>query len=95
VNQLPNLIRVRSASIIKDQIVHLEFEDGRVKEIDLFPLMRGPIFEELLSEPELFKQVMVHHGTLVWPNGADIDPDVLYYGLTPAALEEGPVTHHS
>lgn len=87
-NQLPKLIRVRSASIIKNQIVRLEFEDGRVKEIDLFPLMRGPIFEELLSEPELFKQIMVHHGTLVWPNGADIDPDVLYYDLQPAPVSE-------
>lgn len=74
-------------------MVRLEFEDGRVKEMDLAPLMRGPIFEELVANPELFNQVTVHHGTLVWPNGADIDPDVLYYGLQPAPMSEA--TMHS
>jgi hypothetical protein len=35
--------------------------------------------EPLRPNPDLFRQVRVDHelGTIVWPNGADMDPDVL------------------
>ena len=41
------------------------------------------IFEPLKSSAE-FAKVTVHPelGTIVWPNGADLDPDVLYSKLT-------------
>ena len=32
----------------------------------------------------MFRSMQVEEGTIAWPNGADIDPDVLYYGLIPA-----------
>jgi len=32
----------------------------------------------------MFRSMYVEEGTIAWPNGADIDPDVLFYGLTPA-----------
>lgn len=89
--ELGKLVRLRKVSVIEEQIVHVEFEDGREKQVDLRPLMHGPIFDELLADGELFNQVAVQRGTLVWPNGADIDPDVLYYGLTPAKLVESHV----
>jgi hypothetical protein len=38
------------------------------------------VFEPLRRDPELFRRVRVDHelGTVVWPNGADLDPDVLH-----------------
>lgn len=56
------------------------FEDGTVREIDLAAELWGPVFQPLRDDPELFRQVRVDEelGTIVWPNGADMDPDVLH-----------------
>jgi hypothetical protein len=37
------------------------------------------MLEPLREDPKLFRQVRVDDelGTIVWPNGADMDPDVL------------------
>lgn len=40
-------------------------------------------FEPMRTDPTVFQAVMIDGGTLTWPNGADINPDVLYYGGTP------------
>jgi hypothetical protein len=84
------MIRVRSVTPLDDFQVRLGFTDGSEKTIDLAPYLRGPIFEPLCADPDLFRAVQVDEqlGTIVWPNGADIDPDVLYWGRTPAAWEQ-------
>ncbi len=47
-------------------------------------------FEPLKADPQLFRSVRVDErlGTIVWPNGADMDPDVLYGAHIPAWMEE-------
>lgn len=90
---LGKLVRVRRAEVVETQLVQIEFEDGSIRQIDLSPLMQGPIFDELIENPELFRQMTVIGGTVAWPNGADIDPDVLYYGLTPASVGETSQAH--
>ena len=91
--QLEKLIRVRRVEIVEGLTVRIEFEDSTVRLLDLATFMHGPIFDELLQDSELFKQITVEHGTIAWPNGADIDPDVLYYGLPPASVGEADLTH--
>jgi len=40
--------------------------------------MHGTLFDELVEDPEMFRQMTITGGILSWPNGADIDPDVFY-----------------
>lgn len=82
------LVRVKKAIPIDEFKMLLEFEDGTQKQMDLEPFLHGPIFDAVREEPELFRRAAIQGGTIVWPNGADIDPDVLYYDLKPAWMEE-------
>ena len=68
--------------------VRVEFEDGTHKEIDLEPHLHGPVFARIRQDLSVFRSVKVEEGTITWENGADIDPDVLYYNLRPAWMEE-------
>jgi hypothetical protein len=78
------LVRVQSVEPREKYTAIIRFTDGSYREIDLSPYLRGPIFEPIRNDPALFRAMQVEEGTIAWPNGADIDPDVLYYGLTPA-----------
>ncbi len=86
--RLGRLVRVRAVEPLEGFRILLEFEDDTQKEIDLEPYLHGPIFEPIRSDPVVFRSIKVEGGTIAWDNGADIDPDVLYYGLTPAWMEE-------
>lgn len=87
------LVRVRSVEPKEGFKVTIRFTDGTSREVNLAPYLRGPIFEPIRNDPELFGSMQVEEGTIAWPNGADIDPDVLYYGLTPAWAECADTTH--
>jgi hypothetical protein len=80
------MVRVRSVRPLDGFDVEVTFTDGVVRRIDLRPYLHGPVFEPLLSDRAAFRAVYVEPvgKTLAWPNGADIDPDVLYLGLKPA-----------
>lgn len=90
---MPRPVRIRAVEPLEEFKVHLEFTDNTTKEMDLEPYLHGPIFEPIRNDLQVFRSVKVdpRMGTIVWDNGADIDPDVLYKGLTPAwmELEEG------
>lgn len=84
------LIRIQSVKPLQDFVVFLEFTDGTSREIDLEPFLHGKIFESLKKNKEEFRAVKVDSqmGTIIWENGADIDPDVLYHGLQPAWMKK-------
>ena len=72
--------------------VYLRFEDGAAGELDLGTrLVFDGVFAPL-RDPALFAQARVHPelGTVVWPGGADLDPDVLYAAITGAEISLPP-----
>lgn len=52
--------------------------------VDLAPYLNFHGVFESLRDPAYFAQVRVDPelGTVAWPNGADLDPDVLYGRIT-------------
>ncbi|MCI0388891.1 MAG: DUF2442 domain-containing protein [Acidobacteria bacterium] len=89
------MVFIRSVKPLENFLVRLLFSDGEQKDVDLEPLLRGPIFEPLLRDLELFRAVKVDEelGTIIWPNGADMDPDVLYGSHPPAWMEAEEAIH--
>ena len=85
-------VRVQSVKPLGDFKVLFTFDNGSRKEINLDPFLHGPVFEPIRNDPAMFRSMKIAGGTVAWDNGADIDPDVLYYGLKPAWMEEHQTT---
>jgi Protein of unknown function (DUF2442) len=84
------MLRIREARAGKRFTLRLTLTDGAVVERDIADLLTGPVFEEIRTNPTIFRQVRVESGTLVWPNGADLDPDVLIWGGLPPKAPASP-----
>ncbi len=57
----------------------LRFEDGVEGELDIASMIDFTGILAPLAEPTFFAKVITDPatGTITWPNGADLDPDVL------------------
>lgn len=62
----------------------LRFADGAAGELDIAAFVRLDGVFAPLCDRAFFSTVRVdpEAGTIVWPNGADLDPDVLYSKVT-------------
>ena len=60
--------------------LRLTFEDGLVGDVDLTHLREWDGVFIPLRDPDVFSQVKVDPeiGTITWPNGVDLAPEVLY-----------------
>ena len=78
----PRISEVRHTG---DYKLELTFSDGRKAELDFREKIvgRGGVFKPL-EDRDFFRRVTVDKeiGTLVWPNGVDFCPDVLYSEAT-------------
>lgn len=84
----PRITRVRH---LGEYRLELAFSDGKVGEVNFRNKIvgRGGVFAPL-TEIDFFKQVRVdaEAGTLIWPNGVDLCPDVLYSAITGQPIGE-------
>ena len=83
--------RVSAVRHISAYELEISFSDGTVADLDFRErvLGRGGVFRPL-ENIEFFAEVAVDReaGTLVWPNGVDFCPDVLYAEATGKDIQE-------
>ena len=80
-----SLVRIATVTALAGHRLRLGLTDGNSIEREVGPLLEGAVFKEIREMPELFAQVEAQGGTVVWPNGADLCPDVLIWGGAPPA----------
>jgi hypothetical protein len=70
---------IKSFSIIGPYTLQITFENGNEQVIDFLPVLHGPMYGPL-KDKNIFIKVTIDPEikTLVWPNGADFDPAILY-----------------
>jgi hypothetical protein len=74
---LKDVVEVR---VLAGHRLFVRFEDGMQGEVDVATTVRFDGVFALLADPEKFAEARVNPdlGIVCWPNGADLDPDVLY-----------------
>jgi hypothetical protein len=74
------LLHVVKARYIDGYKVEVSFNDGRRGIADLAATLKGPVFEPL-KDVATFSRLRVDEEleTIVWPNGADLAPEYLYF----------------
>ena len=73
------IFKVVNFEIKEDYKISIVFDDNTMQVIDFKPVLSGEIYGPL-NERSLFNQVKIDNEvkTLVWPNGADFDPETLH-----------------
>ncbi len=78
---LKDIVRVKP---LTGHQLWIQFEDRVEGVIDVADLVSFSGVFAQLNEESFFRRVRVNAeiGTICWPNGADLDPDVLYSAIT-------------
>ncbi len=73
-------LHITNAKYIDGYKVEVSFNDGRKGVADLIDALKGPVFEPLKNKTQ-FSALKVDEEleTIVWPNGADLAPEYVYF----------------
>ncbi len=83
------LVDIVEARAVGGHRLYIRFEDGIEGEVELTEVIEFEGVFAPLREPAEVAKVRVDPeiGTICWPTGADLDPDVLYSTLTGEPIE--------
>ena len=70
-------LSVNKVKPLSDYRLELTFENKEIKIFDVKPYLDTGLFKTL-KDDTYFKMVKVSYDTIEWPNGVDLDPEVLY-----------------
>lgn len=73
-------LHVTEARHLEGYKIEVSFNNGKKGIADLSAVLKGPVFEPL-REVSAFSQLYVNEEleTVVWPNGADLAPEYIYF----------------
>jgi hypothetical protein len=73
------LFDIVEAEVLGPYRIRVVFDDGLERVVDLEPILHGRVFGPL-RDPVVFAQMKLdpEAATVVWPNGADFDPETLH-----------------
>lgn len=83
-------LRIRNVVPLEGFRLRLTLTNDTVIERDVSSLLVGPIFEPIRHDSARFREARVEEGTVAWPNGADLCPDVLIWGGPPPREANAP-----
>ena len=72
------MILINKIEVEKDFILHVEFDDGKSKRVDLKPYLSKGIFTQLKDEA-YFRLVKNNRYFVSWPNDQELSSDTLYF----------------
>lgn len=74
-----SIYKITSLQIVAPFTLELKFNDNKIQIIDFKDLLHGEMYSPL-NDLNFFDQVKIDPevSTIVWPNGADFDPETLY-----------------
>lgn len=74
------ILHVTRAKYLEDYRIEVSFNDGKTGTVDLSQSLTGSAFDPL-KDIGIFSQLKVDKeiDTIVWPNGADLAPEYLYF----------------
>lgn len=70
-------LHVNKAKYLYDYKLELEFNNGKIKTVDLSNELYGEVFLPLKNK-DFFKDFFISKNTVEWSNGADFAPEFLY-----------------